>query len=151
MFRCQQPTECARRAKQWRLDASRYEEQAGAILETHLATPERELFLGLVEHAGQRQLLRAVGRRAIKEAFENGEVIHFVPRHRSGGARLTILGYTKMGRQKYRPLHLVVEFDPGNLASMWLITVYDPSLRPWAWDRGLRQRFCWCRPEKDDE
>jgi hypothetical protein len=56
------------------------------------------------------------------------------------------LGYAKIGRGTYRPLHLVIACPATERVHVvTVLTVYDPSEKDWMWDESFETRICWER------
>jgi len=81
-------------------------------------------------HALERCIERNISPNEIREAILNGEIIEYYPQDKYGPSCL-ICGITK----KNRFLHVLCSLKP-----VWIITSYDPTLNPIAWNHNYTVR-----------
>ncbi|WP_397335862.1 DUF4258 domain-containing protein [Paenibacillus thiaminolyticus] len=92
-------------------------------------------------HSHQRLVDRLYSNRDIASTVENGWVIS-ASQNDKGRRLLTLMSYVSVGSRTYRPIHIVIEVvEP----SVWkVITVMDPSERPWKWNESYEKQICFC-------
>lgn len=81
-------------------------------------------------HAVERCIERSISPKEVEEAMLNGDVIDYYSCDKYGPTCL-VRGLTARGRI----LHVLCSLEP-----LWIITVYDPTLRPDEWDDEFRVR-----------
>ena len=81
-------------------------------------------------HALERCIERGISPKEVGEAVLSGEVIEYYPYDKYGPTCL-IRGLTSRGRI----LHVLCSVEP-----VWIITAYDPTLRPDEWDDEFKVR-----------
>jgi hypothetical protein len=84
----------------------------------------------MTTHCFERCIERNISPQEIKEAVIAGEIIEEYPVDKYGPSCL-ICGNTEQDRI----LHVQVSVDP-----VWVITAYDPTLRPEKWDSSFKRR-----------
>jgi len=94
---------------------------------------KRKVVIGdyrLTLHAFERCVERNVSPDELKDVILCGEIIESYPVDKYGPSCL-IYGTTENGRI----LHVQCSLEP-----VWIITVYDPTLRPEEWDASFKRR-----------
>ena len=81
-------------------------------------------------HALERSIERNISMKEIESAVLSGEIIEAYPEDKYGPSCL-IHGKTESGRM----FHVVCTLEP-----VWIITAYDPALKPGKWNSDLRNR-----------
>ncbi|MGC8810740.1 MAG: DUF4258 domain-containing protein [bacterium] len=81
-------------------------------------------------HAFERCVERNISPNEIKNVIISGEIIENYPEDKYGPSCL-ICGITESGKI----LHVQCSIEP-----VWIITVYDPTLKPEEWDENFRRR-----------
>lgn len=81
-------------------------------------------------HAIERCIGRDISPEEVKEVVLSGEVIEDYPKDKYGPSCL-VYGKTQEGRI----LHVQCSIDP-----VWIITAYDPTLKPDEWDNSFKKR-----------
>jgi len=81
-------------------------------------------------HALERCIERSISPNEVKEAILNGKIIEYYPQDKYGPSCL-ICGII----EKDRFLHVLCSLKP-----VWIITSYDPTLDPMAWDHNCTVR-----------
>jgi len=81
-------------------------------------------------HALERCIERGISPKEVEGAVLSGEVIEYYPYDKYGPTCL-IRGLTFTGRI----LHVLCSVEP-----VWIITAYDPTLRPDEWDDEFKVR-----------
>jgi hypothetical protein len=81
-------------------------------------------------HSLERRIERSITKSDIEEAILGGDIIEDYPEDKYGPSCL-ILGFTRQGR----PIHVQCSLDP-----IWIITCYDPSVKPLEWDENFAKR-----------
>lgn len=82
-------------------------------------------------HALERCIERDISPLEIIDALLSGEIIENYPEDKYGPSCL-IKGITKKGRI----LHVQFSIEP-----IWIITAYDPTLKPNEWDKEFKRRL----------
>jgi hypothetical protein len=78
----------------------------------------------------ERCVERNVSPNELKDVILSGEVIENYPEDKYGPSYL-IYGTTETGKI----LHVQCSIDP-----VWIVTVYDPTLKPEEWDESFKRR-----------
>lgn len=94
---------------------------------------KRKVFGGdyrLTIHAFERCVERNISPNEIKNVIISGEIIETYPEDKYGPSCL-ICGTTESGKI----LHVQCSIEP-----VWIITVYDPTLKPEEWDENFKRR-----------
>jgi len=94
---------------------------------------KRKVVIGdyrLTLYAFERCVERNVSPDELKDVILSGEIIESYPVDKYGPSCL-IYGTTETGRI----LHVQCSLEP-----VWIITVYDPTLRPEEWDASFKRR-----------
>jgi len=76
-------------------------------------------------------LERSISPEEVKDAIISGEIIEEYPQNKYGPSCL-ICGRTK----RDRIIHIQCSVDP-----VWIITAYDPTLRPEEWEEYFKRRL----------
>lgn len=84
----------------------------------------------LTVHAFERCVERNISPDELKDVILSGEIIENYLEDKYGPSCL-ICGTTSMGKI----LHVQCSIDPD-----WIITAYDPTLKPEEWDKTFRRR-----------
>ena len=84
----------------------------------------------LTIHAFERCVERNVFPDELKDVILSGEIIENYPEDKYGPSCL-IYGTTETGKV----LHVQCSIDP-----VWIVTVYDPTLKPEEWDESFKRR-----------
>jgi hypothetical protein len=84
----------------------------------------------LTLHALERCTERNISPYEIKETIFTGEIVESYPLDKYGPSCL-ICGWTEEGRV----LHVQCSIDP-----VWIITAYDPTLKPDEWSNDFKRR-----------
>ncbi|MFH1625483.1 MAG: DUF4258 domain-containing protein [Pseudomonadota bacterium] len=98
-----------------------------------LESIKRKMVIGdyrLTLHAFERCVERNVSPDELKDVILSGEIIESYPEDKYGLSCL-IYGTTETGKI----LHVQCSIEP-----VWIITVYDPTLRPEEWDASFKRR-----------
>ena len=120
-------------------------------LEAHRGELKKLIAMGTIlewsRHLDEREMQRQIPSRQSTDAFENGECIWFGvvndPIHGLTNKWLW-LGYAKIGKATYRPLHLVITCNAKeSTRALTVATVYDPSEKPWIWNDTFETKICW--------
>lgn len=97
-----------------------------------------EVQILVTNHGSLRETERCIARRHILEVLESGYAIEY--QGRCGGMiNVLLLGYVKIGKGEYRPLHVAVSIDEG-ANTVYIKTAYDPRSRIWQWDEHFEKR-----------
>ena len=94
---------------------------------------KRRVIIGdyrLTIHAFERCVERNVSPDDLKDVILSGEIIENYPVDKFGPSCL-IHGTTETGKI----LHIQCSIDP-----VWIVTVYDPTLKPEEWDESFKRR-----------
>jgi hypothetical protein len=81
-------------------------------------------------HGFERCVERSISPDEVKEAVLSGEIIENYPEDKYGPCCL-IYGITREGKI----LHVHCSIDP-----VWVITAYDPTLKPEVWEADFKRR-----------
>ncbi len=84
----------------------------------------------LTVHGFERCVERNISPDEIKDVILSGEIIENYPEDKYGPSCL-IYGTTETGKI----LHVQCSMEP-----VWIITAYDPTLKPEEWDASLKRR-----------
>jgi len=84
----------------------------------------------LTIHAFERCVERNVSPDELKDVILSGEIIENYPEDKYGPSCL-IHGTSETGKI----LHVQCSIDP-----VWIVTVYDPTLKPEEWDESFKRR-----------
>ncbi|GEO28015.1 hypothetical protein AAC03nite_38000 [Alicyclobacillus acidoterrestris] len=98
-------------------------------------------------HVTDREIKRKITSIESTEALLNGECIWYatIQNDTRGKTHHWIwMGYSKIGKAQYRPLHLVLSAPyTTNIERVSVLTVYDPSISPWMWNKTFDIKLCW--------
>lgn len=144
MTHCLNPKQCAKKAfnrERRLLDRLFFAEELLLEFRTNLREGQGVLLESF--HSERRQIDRLYSRRDIRSAIEAGYAIDYL--EFNGRVEITVMSYVRVSIGAYRPIHVVCGI---NNPKLWvIITVKDPSERPWKWDEKYEKKVCFCNIE----
>ena len=97
-------------------------------------------------HVDMREGQRRIPAFHSKDALENGYCINrvkYTDARFGKVTKLTWLGYVKVDKGQYRPLHLIIKISrKDGMTPVTIATVYDPSTKPWMWNQDFTLKVC---------
>ncbi|MEF3304211.1 hypothetical protein [Paenibacillus sp. GYB003] len=144
MTHCRDPKQCAKKAfnRERRLfDRLSFAEELLHEFRMNLLEGQGVLLESF--HSERRQVDRLYSKRDIRSAIEEGWAIDYS--EFEGRIEITVMSYIRVSLGVYRPIHVVCGITNPKL---WvIITVKDPSERPWRWDEKYEKKICFCNIE----
>lgn len=124
----------------------KYEYIGEKLFEDFLAQDNPQDFLDYSNHAERRFINKSINTaRLFNEVIENGYVIDF----NNDNNVVTVMGYMKIGKGMYRPLHIPMELTRTKKGVFAIIiTAYDPKFSSHLYDETLEKRVCFCQPHE---
>ncbi|SHK95746.1 hypothetical protein SAMN05443507_1295 [Alicyclobacillus tolerans] len=132
---------CVQRRKQWTKGTQNLEYQTERLQKKL----EQNIPIIWTKHLDDREIMRNISSLQSAEALKNGYCIWYnqTSEPQYGSVEKWIwLGYAKTGPKTYKPLHLVLSYSKDS-DRIIVLTVYDPSVLYWMWNKTFEKRICW--------